>query len=461
VARFFTVPILCIAENDNTMSQKDNIARESIFILVVLISFFWIGYAYVMGTNVSMMILHPVVPILLIPLLLSSRRYDPIRLIATIAIAFICVWLLVKLRNVFMPFFVGFLIAYVVNIAFGGLQNIPLSKKKRLHLPKWAAVLVLLALITGIVTFLVYGIIPQIADQGIAMQEGIVNFYNMVIDYAIKTAVEMKNGQYPFKDRFLVSWQVPIGKYIDDMVANFLDKIPSIVQSASQIIVSILGSLSSGFLGTIGKISSAFFITIVFIYTIQSYRLNVERIKNIIPENYRYMITRYAVEIDKNLRAFLKGQIAIIVIISTISVIAYSIIHVPFALLVGVLAGLCNGIPTVGPIIGGAIAVLACTAGFAAGDYGLTRFLLQIVLTIGVAIGIQLLDGSLITPRIMSRALEIHPLVVMFALLLSASLLGIWGVLLAIPGVMVVKGIIKVSSEIRAEQKQSLFANKE
>jgi predicted PurR-regulated permease PerM len=443
------------------MSQKDNIAKEYIFILVILVSFFWIGYAYVMGTNVSMMILHPVVPILLIPLLLRPRRFDPIRLVATIAIAYICVWLLVKLQNVFMPFVVGFLIAYIVNIAFGGLQNIPLPKKKRLHLPKWAAVLVLLMLITGIVTFLVFGIIPQIADQGIAMQDGIVNFYNMVKDYAIKTSGEMQNGQYPLKDRLPKSWQVPIGNYIDNMVVDLQDKIPSIVQSVSQIIMNILGGLSSGFLGTIGKISSAFFITIVFIYTIQSYRLNIERIKNIFPVNSRYVITRYAVEIDNNLRAFLKGQITIIVTVSTISVIAYSIIGVPFALLVGVLAGLCNAIPTVGPIIGGAIAVLACTAGFAAGNYVLTRFLLQIVLTIGVAIGIQLLDASIITPRTMSRALEVHPLVVMFAVLLSASLVGLWGALIAIPGVMVVKSIIKVSSEIRSEQKKSLVIDKE
>lgn len=443
------------------MSQKDNIVRESIFILVILISFFWIGYAYVMGTNTSMMILHPVVPILLVPLLLRPKRFDPIKLVATIAIAFICVWLLVKLQYVFMPFVIGFLIAYIVNIAFGGLQNIPLPKKKRLHLPKWAAILVLLSLITGIVIFLVYGIIPQIVDQGIAMQDGIVNFYNMTKDYALKTAGEMESGQYPLKDRLPKSWQVPIGDYINNTVINLQDKIPSMVQSASQIIMNILGGISSGFLGTIGKISSGFFITIVFIYTIQSYRLNVERIKNIFPVNSQYMITRYAVEIDRNLRAFLKGQITIIATISTISVIAYSIIHVPFALLVGVLAGLCNAIPTVGPIIGGAIAVLACTTGFAAGNYEFTRFLLQIVLTIGVAIGIQLIDGSLVTPRVMSKALEIHPLVVMFAVLLSASLVGLWGALIALPGVMVIKSIIKVSSEIRSEQKQSLVINNE
>jgi len=116
------------------------------------------------------------------------------------------------------------------------------------------------------------------------------------------------------------------------------------------------------------------------------------------------------------------------------------------------MAGLCNAIPTVGPVIGGGIAVLASIMGFAAGNCGLGGLLLQVVLVIGVVFGIQLLDNSLISPKIMSRAVEVHPLIVMFAVLLAASLIGIWGAVLTIPGVVIVKGIIKVSGEIRSEK---------
>ena len=52
----------------------------------------------------------------------------------------------------------------------------------------------------------------------------------------------------------------------------------------------------------------------------------------------------------------------------------------------------------------------------------------------------------------MSSALEVHPLVVLFAVLLSANLVGIWGAVLAIPGIVIFKAVIKISSEIRAER---------
>jgi len=152
------------------------------------------------------------------------------------------------------------------------------------------------------------------------------------------------------------------------------------------------------------------------------------------------------------MRAFLRGQLAVIVIISIISIIAYSLIRIPLALLVGMLAGLCNAIPTIGPIIGGGIAVLASIVGVAAGDYAVTGFLIRLGLVLVITFAIQLLDNSLISPKIMSTAIEVHPLVIIFAVLLSASLVGIWGAVLAIPGIVVVKGVLKASHEIRAER---------
>jgi predicted PurR-regulated permease PerM len=90
--------------------------------------------------------------------------------------------------------------------------------------------------------------------------------------------------------------------------------------------------------------------------------------------------------------------------------------------------------------------------GFVASTYGLTGFLIRLGLVLIVTFAIQLLDNSLISPKIMSTAIEVHPLVIIFAVLLSASLVGIWGAVLAIPGIVVVKGVLKASNEMRAER---------
>ena len=191
---------------------------------------------------------------------------------------------------------------------------------------------------------------------------------------------------------------------------------------------------------------------LVFVYAVQSFQEQMKRLGKLIPEAQRERMSLYLAEIDKNMRSFLRGQLTVIVIISTISIIAYSIIRVPLALLVGLLAGLCNAIPTIGPVIGGGIAVLASLVGFVAGTYGGTWFLIRVALVVAITLGIQLLDNSLISPKIMSSAIEVHPLVIIFAVLLAASLVGIWGAVLAIPGIVVVKGIVKAYSEAQTER---------
>lgn len=427
------------------MLQDENFAKIIISITIILIAFSWIGYAYIAGAKANRMVLHPIVPLLIISLLIGIKKFEHTRHIVLYAIIFISIWLFVRLQNVFVPFITGFSLAYIVNVLFKGLQNIPLPKGKRLYLSKGIAAIVLILLLLGALSFITFGVVPQLVDQANAMSDGVINFYNVSKDYIIELTHDIENGEYPLKHKLPESWQPIVENAFNRLGVYVQENIPSYAETASQIVRGIFERVSSGFISTMGRISSAFFILVVFIYAIQSFDSLMDRVKQLFPEKTRERIVLYVIEIDKSMRAFLKGQIAVIIIISIISSIAYSIIRVPFALLVGLLAGLCNAIPTVGPIIGGAIAVIASITGFVAGSYSLVGFILQIVLVVGVAFGIQILDNSIISPRIMSSAVAVHPLVVMFAVLLSASIIGIWGAVFAIPGVVIVKGILKVS----------------
>ncbi len=611
------------------MNPMDSKAGSVVAVVAILIAFAWIGCAYIMGaeteteaeTETKRMILHPIVPILLILLLLNFRKDDSIRYVVNIAIAFISVWLFVRLQSVFMPFIMGFSLAYIVYVALAGLQNIPipLPKRKRFYLPKGAAIAVLVILMVGFIVFLAVGIVPQLVQQATGMQKGIGNVYTRIRD----SLSEVEKGEYPLKDRLPRSWRPIIDKamvrllfsieptyqsaldnaylfrtglesqsdldigsipeglrqefedngvslsenatvtiekegsrwlvtdedngdneeesieqadslwyydqadslwyyvqkeYIvekeedklniysnisEELLQEFenngillsggvtasieeedsrwlitdsekryivrkendelniytvkissyvQERIPELGSRALKILTGLLSRLREGIGKTMGQISSAFFVFIVFVYAVQSFHSHMERLNKLVPEAQRDRIARYLGEIDRNMRSFLRGQLTVIVIISIISIIAYSIIRIPLALLVGLLAGLCNAIPTIGPIIGGGIAILASVMGFVASTYGLTGFLIRLGLVLIVTFAIQLLDNSLISPKIMSTAIEVHPLVIIFAVLLSASLVGIWGAVLAIPGIVVVKGVLKASNEMRAER---------
>lgn len=209
-----------------------------------------------------------------------------------------------------------------------------------------------------------------------------------------------------------------------------------------------VGSIAFGFGGFLATVSLAF---IVFVYASQSFDNYFHSFITLVPERYREIARSYLREIDRNLQQFLKGLVAVIAIVSVISCIAYSIIGVPFALVIGLLAGICNAIPTFGPFIGGGFAFIAMLMGLAAGDFGMIDFLVRSAFVLGAILGIQTLDNSIISPKVMSDAVDVDPLLIMFSVIVGAAVLGFWGVLLAIPIIVVVKSVIAVSQSVTTD----------
>ena len=237
--------------------------------------------------------------------------------------------------------------------------------------------------------------------------------------------------------------------------AYFTERIPTIAQTGSEAIretFQVAGSIAFGFGGFLATVTFAF---IVFVYASQSFDNYFRSFIRLVPERYRETAKTYLREIDKNLQQFLKGQVAVIAIVSVVSCIAYSIIGVPFALVIGLLAGICNAIPTFGPFIGGGFAFIAMLMGLAAGDFGIIDFLVRSAFVLGAILGIQTLDNSLISPKIMSSAVDVDPLLIMFAVIVGAAVLGFWGVLLAIPIIVVIKSVIVVSQSVATDEKHS------
>ena len=205
----------------------------------------------------------------------------------------------------------------------------------------------------------------------------------------------------------------------------------------------LAGSIAFQFGGLLATVFLAF---IVFVYASQGFDKYFRGFISLVPEKHRETAMAYLREIDRNMHQFLKGQFIVIVIISIISCIVYRVIGVPFALLVGILAGLCNAIPTFGPFIGGGFAYIAMLMGLVAGEFSSTiEFLIRCIFVLGAILGIQTIDNSLISPKVMSNAVDVDPLLIMFAVIVGASILGFWGVLLAIPIIVVIKSIIAVS----------------
>ena len=227
--------------------------------------------------------------------------------------------------------------------------------------------------------------------------------------------------------------------------AELAERFSKLARTVGESIVKFVTKFSTFAVGFGGFLATVFLALIVFIYAGQAFNRYTQDLVNLFPDRHRTNVRLYLSEINRTMESFLRGQVAVSFIIGIISVVVYSIIGVPFALVIGLLAGLCNAIPTFGPFIGGGVAILSLLMGFAAGDFDSIGLLFRIAILLGAIFGIQAIDNSLISPKVMSRAINVDPLVIMFTVIFGASVFGFWGVLLAFPAIVVIKSILTVS----------------
>jgi predicted PurR-regulated permease PerM len=150
----------------------------------------------------------------------------------------------------------------------------------------------------------------------------------------------------------------------------------------------------------------------------------------LVPPARRQEVTGLMDRIGQAVGGFFRGQLLVALFVGVASSIGLWAIGLPFWLLVGMVAGVFNLVPLVGPFIGGGLAVIIALI---SGE-PLTALWAALVL-----LAVQQIDNHLISPNVMGRTVQLHPVVVMLALLVGASFAGLFGMLVIVPLVAVAK----------------------
>ena len=164
------------------------------------------------------------------------------------------------------------------------------------------------------------------------------------------------------------------------------------------------------------------------------------------PAGRRQEVREILADIYGTVQRWFVGQLGSMLVIGVLSTVALYLIGVPFALLLGIFSGLVSFIPFVGPLISVIPPVLLALIGTPVDA-------LWVVLAYAI---IQTIESYLLQPLIMSRAVSLHPAVVMFALLIMGTLFGFVGVLLAVPLVATLHVLLR---ELWIERMDSLGAD--
>ena len=239
---------------------------------------------------------------------------------------------------------------------------------------------------------------------------------------------------------FIVLLVIPILPFFISQVQSLLKAIPNYVDSASQalgiqitkaqvnsMIAPLASAIGQNAFSITGKVFGGLFsILTIFILSfymlIDRHRLG-ETIKDLFPSNYREKATLTIHLVEQKLGAWLRGQVVLSLVVGTITWIALTLLGIPFALPLAIMAGFLEIIPTLGPIIAAIPAVIV----------GLAISPVMALTVILVYTGIQIAENNILVPKIMEKAVGLNPVIIIVAILIGGNLFGVVGALLSIP----------------------------
>lgn len=216
---------------------------------------------------------------------------------------------------------------------------------------------------------------------------------------------------------------------------SFLSEATKLIVTNLNTVTSQLSDLSGTLLTkTLGVINGL--VAMVTVLVLTFYLLLEEEgmkkiYKGIIPRDWYDDLTETTRKIAGRLGAWLRGQIVLMFIVGLAVTVGLLIVGSPYALSLGIWAGLTEAIPIVGPWLGSVPGVAV----------GLAESPLQGFLVLLVFLVVQQLEGNILVPKIMSKAVGLNPVIVIIAILIGAKLYGLMGVLLAVPLAAVVSVI--------------------
>jgi predicted PurR-regulated permease PerM len=235
---------------------------------------------------------------------------------------------------------------------------------------------------------------------------------------------------YSLWDRLVVHPRAHGGipTWLQSIALGLRDQLVAGAGSWSQAIASSAvatgGSIAGGVIGFVLAL-------IIGFYTLADLPRLQKEILTVVGPRARDEVTHVGKTVTRVLGGWLRGTLIQSSVVAVLFTVGLSIAGVPYALAIGVIGGLFNVVPYVGPVITG---LLAASAGLFVSP--LTALLALLVVVI-----VQQFDSLIMAPRIMSEQVDLHPLLVILALLVGATLFGIPGMVLSVPVAAIMKGL--------------------
>lgn len=261
----------------------------------------------------------------------------------------------------------------------------------------------------GIALLLVWGLavfIPNVQTQMISFSKNVPSYAAQIEDHIDNLLKDQRFDQFrPQINEFLKSFN----SQLLDLAKNFSSRavgwVTSFISTASQVVIAIL------------------IMPFILFYLLRDGQQLNSAITQHLPTRWREPMGRVLSEVNLQLSNYVRGQVTVAIIVAIMFSVMFSFVGLKYAVTLGIVAGALNLIPYLGSFLA---MIPAVVLAMIEGPFMLIKVLLIFMIE-------QTIEGRFVTPLILGSSLQIHPITILFVLLTSGNMFGLWGVLLGIP----------------------------
>ena len=331
-------------------------------------------------------------------MLISNGKLPLVKTALILLLAFILLRWLYPRREILYAVISLFLAAFAISYILNPLV-IFLTRNRA---PRSTAVLAIFFVLFGGLALLVMGLLPSIAAETQGLMERVPSYVWRLQSFMGELHRDYHRFNLP------ESLRAVIDESLHDLENTLL---------------ALFDNAAARLLGFFEGFVILLLLPILVYYFLRDFDLIREGIKESIPPAHRRRVSLLAREMDETLGAYVRGILLISFLVGVLSYLGLLLLGVEFALLLGLVIAVTNLIPFFGPIIGSVPAVLVA----------LLESPLLAIKVAGLIFAIQQVESQLLSPPILGRRMGLHPLVILLALLLGGRLLGLLGLLIAVP----------------------------
>lgn len=331
-----------------------------------------------------------------------------LRVILIVLAVAMTLWVIVKLTGVILLLVLSVFFAYFVAPLVEFLSRPIYISGRKFSIPRALAIVFAYLIIIAAIVIGIYLLAPRLGSQFPEFAQQARGYWNSV-------GTKMQSWVEYFR-----SHQMP-GPLLDAINGA----IPGVIEKVSQTVSAVLSSMA-GWLIYIPWLVLIPILSFFFLKDAETFRRSALQM---LPRGrWRWRGDEFFQDINSTLAAYIRAQLTACLFIGVICAVGFTLLGLPSPLVLGIIAGVCEFVPLIGPLL---VALLAALAAVLHGGF-FSAFLVLLFLSV-----LRIAQDYFVYPRLIGQGIHLHPLAVIIAILSGAELAGVAGIFLAIPVVAI------------------------